>query len=263
MPPETCNNTDHVVLLQKLDRMILVAEESEYDQGFRKRLQAFRNLLVIHAAKTKNLGDAAAAAKEMVRNHKRKILIAGAAVVSAIVVPYFVITRTTWLMSKPIGCKEFPTTSYLYPGKIEVCLNGVTRAYSLHNGDVELDLTFMRSPTERVQADVVFWVADKIGEKEVDYSGEYNIDRVRIYENGILVSDKKEKLSGWMHPLVPADVRMPMWEYVHSMRGRYHRDKPPLEEVLQGFVDRAGAIFAALGSIGVTAYRFFRVGRGI
>ena len=113
MRPETCNNTDHVVLLQKLDRMILVAEESEYDTGFRKRLQAFRNLLVIHAAKTKNLGDAAAAAKEMVRNHKIKILIAGAAVLSSIVVPYFVITRTTWLMQKPIGCKEFPTTSYL------------------------------------------------------------------------------------------------------------------------------------------------------
>ena len=263
MPPETCNNTDHVVLLQKLDKMILVAEESEYDQGFRKRLQAFRNLLVIHAAKTKNLGDAAAAAKEMVRNHKKKILIVGAAILSSIVVPYFVITRTTWLMQKPIGCKEFPTTSYLYPGKIEVCLNGVTRAYSIHNGDVELDLTFMKCENERVQADVVFWIADKIADKEVDYSGEYNIDRVRIYADGILVSDEKEKMSGWMHPLVPADVRMPLWEYVHSMRARFVRDRPPFEEVLHGFVDKAGAIFAALGSVGVTAYRFFRVGRGI
>ena len=66
-----------------------------------------------------------------------------------------------------------------------------------------------------------------------------------------------------MHPLVPEDVRMPMWQYVHDMRGKFHRDKPPFEEVLHGFVDNMGAIVATLGSIGVTAFRFFRAGKGM
>ena len=260
MPNSHNMDRDHVVMLEKLDKIILHAETEEVDTGLRRRMYALRNLLVIHAGKAQDIKDELT---QLIAKNRKQILLIGASIVSAIVVPYFVITRTTWLMSKPIGCKEFPTKSSLYPGKIEVCLNGVTRAYSLHNGDVELDLTFMRSKTERVQADIVFWIADKIAEKEVDYSGEYNIDRVRIYDRGILVSDKKEKLSGWMHPLVPEDVRMPMWEYVHAMRGRFHRDKPPFEEVLHGLVDRMGAVIAVLGSIGVTAYRFFRVGRGM
>ena len=260
MPNSHNMDRDHVVMLEKLDKIILHAETEEVDTGLRRRMYALRNLLVIHAGKAQDIKDELT---QLIAKNRKQILLIGASIVSAIVVPYFVITRTTWLMSKPIGCKEFPTKSSLYPGKIEVCLNGVTRAYSLHNGDVELDLTFMRSKTERVQADIVFWIADKIGEKKVDYSGEYNIDRVRIYDRGILVSDKKEKLSGWMHPLVPEDVRMPMWEYVHAMRGRFHRDKPPFEEVLHGLVDRMGAVIAVLGSIGVTAYRFFRAGRGM
>jgi len=258
MPNSHNMDRDHVVMLEKLDKMILHAETEEVDTGLRKRMYALRNLLVIHSGKAQDIKDELT---QLIAKNRKQILLIGTAVVSAIVIPYFVITRTTWLMGKPIGCKEFPTKSSLYPGKIEVCLNGVTRAYSLHNGDVELDITFMRSPTERVQADVVFWIADKIADKEVDYSGEYNIDRVRVYENGILVDDHKEKMSGWMHPLVPADVRMPMWEYVHSMRAQFHRDKPPFEEVLHGFVDKMGAVIAALGSVGITAYRFFRVGR--
>lgn len=260
MPNSHNMDHDHVVMLEKLDKMILHAETEEVDTGLRKRMYALRNLLVIHSGKAQDIKDELT---QLITKNRKRILLIGTAVVSVIVVPYLAITRTTWLMAKPIGCKEFPTTSYLYPGKIEVCLNGVTRAYSIHNGDVELDLTFMRSPTERVQADVVFWVADKIGDKEVDYSGEYNIDRVRIYDNGILVHDEREKMSGWMHPLVPVDVRMPMWEYVHSMRAKFHRDKPPFEEVMNGLFDRMGAVIAALGSVGVTAYRFFRVGKGV
>ena len=260
MPNSHNMDRDHVVMLEKLDKIILHAESEEVDTGLRRRMYALRNLLVIHSGKAQDIKDELS---QLIAKNRKRILLVGAAVVSAIVVPYFIITRTTWLMQRPIGCKEFSTTSSLYPGKIEVCLNGVTRAYSLHNGDVELDLTFMRSETERVQADIVFWIADKIGEKEVDYRGEYNIDRIRVYEKGILVDDQREKLSGWMHPLVPVDVRMPLWEYVHSIRGRFTRDKPPFEEVLHGFVDNMGAIVATLGSIGVTAFRFFRAGREV
>ena len=155
--------------------MILVAEESEYDSGFRKRLQAFRNLLVIHAAKTKDLGEAT---KEIITNHRKRILAWGIPITLMFGAPYFILTKTDWLMQKPIICQEFPTKNKLHPGKLEVCVNGVTHAYRPSNGDAELDITFMRTHWERVQADVTFWIADEIANKTVDYSGEYNIQRI-------------------------------------------------------------------------------------
>ena len=260
MPNSHNMDRDHVVMLEKLDKMILHAETEEVDTGLRRRMYALRNLLVIHAGKAQDIKDELT---QLIAKNRKRILLIGATITSLIVVPYFVLTRTTLFSPKPIGCKEFPTKSVLYPSKIEVCLNGVTKAYSVENGDVELDLTFMRSPIERVQADVVFWIANKLGEKVVEYDGEYNIDRVRIYENGFLVSDDREKKSGWIYPLVPEDVRMPMWKYIHSLRPRFIRDRPPLEEKLSKTVDNLGALVATLGSIGITAFRFFRVGRGM
>jgi hypothetical protein len=185
MSTETCNNTDHVVLLQKLDKMILVAESSEYDLGFRRRLQSFRNLLVIHAAKTKDLGEAA---QSLINGHRRRILAWGIPITLSIGIPYFALTKTSWLIPKPIICQEFPTKNKLHPGKLQICVNGVSHPYRPENGDVELDITFMKTHYERVQADIDFWVADEIADKQVDYTGEYNITRIRTYnKTGILV----------------------------------------------------------------------------
>lgn len=258
MPAETCNDTDHVVLLQKLDRMILVAEESNYDSGFRKRLQAFRNLLVIHAAKTKDLGEAATA---IIKNHRRRILAIGIPVTLAIGIPYFVLTRTSWLIPKPLICQVFPTQNRLYPGTLEVCVNGVSHPYRPENGDVELDVTFMKTYYERIQADIDFWVADEIANKQVDYTGEYNTQRIRTYNSrGILVDDRESEVSSWIDPLVPEDMRIPVWKWVYENRDLFHVEKKPLEEKVSGFFSSLGALVATLGSAGITIYRFVKAG---
>lgn len=255
-----CNDNDHVVLLQKIDNTIIAGEGLELEKNFLKRLYAIRNLLVIHASNDKNITEGV---KKIISKNRKRIILIGGGITFSIILPFLLLTRTSFFLSNPIGCKEFPTKSAIYPGKIEVCLNGVSREYSLHNGDVELDITFMRSETERVQADVIFWIADKIADKKVDYRGEYNIDRVRIYDQGILVKDDKEKLSGWMHPLVPEDVRMPMWEYVYKMRAGFNRNRRPLDEGIQEFINHLSPVFAALGSIGVTFYKFIKAGTSL
>jgi len=255
MPNQHSMDRDHVVLLEKLDRMIIVAEGSGVDEGLIKRMFAIRALLVVHANKAQDLKEEVV---EIVATNKIKILIIGAIVSSAIGLPYLLVTRTTVGIPSPIMCKEFKTTSFMYPGKIEVCMNGITKAYSALNGDAEIDLTFMQSPTERIQADVVFWLADEIAGRKVDYRDEYNIERIRIYDRGWLVSDSTDKLSGWSKPLVPIDVRSQLWHWVHHCRNRLIRDRPPFEEVFQTTVNKSGGVIATIGSILVTAYRFFR-----
>lgn len=258
MSSQTCNDTDHVVLLQKLDRMILVAEESKYELGFRKRLQAFRNLLVIHAAKTKDLGDAAT---EIINSHRKRILAIGIPVTLAIGTPYFILTKTSWLIPKPLICQVFVTKNKLHPGTLEVCVNGVSHPYRPENGDVELDITFMRTHWERVQADVDFWVADEIANKQVDYTGEYNIARIRTYnKSGILVGDRESEISSWIDPLVPEDMRIPVWKWIYENRELFHVERKPLEEKVSGFFSSMGAVFATLGSAGITIYRFIKAG---
>jgi hypothetical protein len=258
MPAEQCNNTDHVVLLQKLDKMILVAESSEYEEGFRRRLQSFRNLLVIHAAKTKDLGEAA---QSLINGHRKRILLWGIPVTLSIAIPYVVMTKTSWMMPKPLLCQEFPTKSKLHPGKLQVCVNGVSHPYRAENGDVELDVTFMRTHWERIQADVDFWVADEIANKRVDYTGEYNIQRIRSYNSkGILVDDRENEVSSWIDPMVPEDMRVPMWKWVYENRDLFHMEKKPLEEKVSNFFSSLGALFATLGSAGITIYRFVKAG---
>jgi hypothetical protein len=251
---------DHVVMMEKLDKIILHAETEKVDTGLRRRMYALRNLLVIHAGKAQDIKDELT---QLIAKNKKKILVIGAATISAIMIPYITITRTSWFLQKPILCKVFPTKSNLYPGEIEVCINGISNAFSIVSGDVDLDLTFMKSETEKIQADVTFWLADdfKLGDKDISYCGEYTTTRIRTYDKGFLVDDKKQKSSSWMHPLVPEDVRIPLWEYVYSQKNRFQRDIPPIEEKVNSFLQNMGAVLATLGSVGVTAYRFFRVGR--
>ena len=258
MSEHSCNDSDHVVLLQKVDKMIIVAEESKYDIGFRKRLQAFRNLLVIHAAKHKDVGEAA---QQIIKQHRKRILAWGVPITLMFGAPYFVLTKTDWLMQRPIICKEFPTKNKLHPGKLQVCVNGVTHPYRPSNGDAELDITFMRTHLERVQADVTFWIANEIANKSVDYSGEYNIQRIRTYNSrGILVSDRENETSSWIEPLVPDDMRMAVWKWVYENRDLFHVERKPLDETVQKFFSSLGALIATAGSASVTIYRFIKAG---
>lgn len=251
-------DTDHVVILQKIDKIILTAEEKGYELGFRRRLYALRNLVVYHSGKAQDIREEI---ETLINKNKTKILSVGILLTSLIFVPYLVLTRTTWFMPRPITCKEFPTKSPHYPGSIQICVNGVTKAYSVQNGDVELDLTFLQAPHQRVQMDAIFWIADRLGDKIVDYKGEYNIERIRIYNNTLLVEDKEEKISAWINPVVPFDVQLPLWYYIRSLKSTYNFDRMPPEEKITNYVRRVGPLLAGIGSIALTIYRFIRAGR--
>ena len=256
----SCDDRDHVVLLQKVDKMILAAEGEEVDKGLRTRMYAIRNLLVIHSNKTKDISDQL---KETVAAHKRKILIGGVCATLAITIPYFVIARTHWLKGTPLACKSFPTKSPHFPGEVEVCINGVTRPYTPRNGDMELDITLMKSHSLCQQIDVTFWVADQLGGRPVDYEGEYNIQRIRTYNHmGLLVKDHIAEISSWEEPLVPEDVRLPLWRWVHDQKSQLFVAQPPLGEAISNWAAGFWPMLASLGSIAVTAYRFFKAGSG-
>lgn len=253
-----CNDREHVVILQKVDRMILAAEAAGVEKGLRTRMHALRNLIVIHAENGKSLADEI---QDTVTKHKKRILIGGLCATLAIAVPYFVIARTHWLKGRPLACQVFPTADRNFPGTIEVCINGVTRPYTPRNGDMELDLTYMKSHGLCQQVDVTFWVADRLGGRKVDYAGEYNIQRIRTYNKaGLLVKDHVAELSSWEEPLVPADVRMPMWKWVRNQRDQLFLARPPLGETISNWVAGFWPMLASLGSIGVTAYRFIKAG---
>lgn len=255
MPKTQSLDTDHVVMLEKVDKMILHAEKLEVDQGLRRRMYALRNLLVIHSSKAQNVKDEI---ENILNFHRKKILIIGFTIGTIIIVPYYFLNKTSFFLGNSLFCKTFYSAEIQDTNKIEVCINGISEPYSPENGDVELDISFMRTATQKVQADVIFWIADYIADKKVDYSGEYNTERVRIYDNNILIEDIKQKSSSWVKPLVPKDVRMDLWKYVYSLKHVLDIDKKPLAEKIENLLIDLGAIIASLSSVGIAIYRFFR-----
>lgn len=255
MPKTQSLDTDHVIMLEKVDKMIIHAESLEIDKGLCRRMYALRNLLVFHSSKAQNVKDEL---ENLIRKNKKEILTIGFSLATIIIVPYFILNKTSLFLGNSLYCKNFYTTQQNSINKVNICINGISEPYSPENGDVELDITFMRSPTQKVQADIVFWVADNIADKKVDYSGEYNIERIRIYENNFLIEDNKKKISSWVKPLVPVDVRMDLWKYVYSLRPLLDVDRKPIAEKIENLLVDIGAIVAGLSSIAIAIYRFFK-----
>lgn len=259
-PGSACDNEDHVVLLQKLDKLILTAEENEYDKGFRTRLHALRNLLVIHANKTRGVTQVL---KENIIQYRTRILFVGFSIAFVISIPYLILSRTSWLSPGALYCSTFRTTDKLYENnEVRACVNGISHEYNPQNGDVELDLFFTRSNGDRVQVDATFWIADELGGKALDYTGEYNINRVRHYSPmGFLISDDKKEISSWEQPLVPEDVREPLWKFVKAREPLLTSKREPVEETVANFFNNGFAtLVATVGTIGATLYKFVRAG---
>jgi len=255
----TKNNRQHITIMSLIEHVQKAAERRGIDPFLEKQIDKLEKVHLQHAKETSDLDDGVMGeVREAVLHNKRKAIIIGLLLTLSIWGPYLAVTRTSWFIQKPILCKVFPTEDYRHPGQIEICINGVTREYSPKNGDVELDFTFMETATSRVQADITFWIADKLGYKDVNYMGEYNTSRTRVYENGIMVSDDHDKVSSWVDPIFPLDVRESVWHWVKDNKMHYNRDRPPLEEKLSETVSKAGAVIATLASIGLTIYRFLR-----
>lgn len=255
----TKNNREHITILSLIEHVKRAAERRGADPFLEKQIRKLEKVQLDHARDTVDLDEGVIGeVKEAIIHNKRKAIIIGTLLSAFILCPYFVITRTTWFIQRPLLCNIFLTKDPNHFGQIEICVNGVSRKYSPQNGDVELDLTFMRTPSERIQTDMTFWIAEKLGDKTVDYIGEYNTSRVRLYDNGILVADNEDKLSSWVNPVFPKDVRESVWWWVKENQFHYNRDRPPLEERLSKTVNKTGAFIATLGSISIAIYRFLK-----
>ncbi len=172
---------------------------------------------------------------------------------------YVIKDKTSLLLPKPLTCQTFPTKDPRFPGgDVKVCINGVSQRFSYVNGDVELDLTFQRGKHETVQADVMVWVADQINGRPVDYTGEMNFARVRLYDNSILAVDINQKFSTWFNPVVPSDVRVPLWKWIYSQRETFDRNRLPFDEKFHELLKASINMLSVAVSAGVTVWRFIK-----
>lgn len=249
---------DGAIILAEVESLARSVERGDPTEEVQIKLSDLRSTLVSYLSK-KGTVDVI---KETVTQNRKRVLIVGFLVTAAISLPYLIITKTNWLSPDSLYCTSFMTKDPAYAGKqVEVCLNGVTHEFNPQNGDAELDLFFVDSIGEKTQVDVTFWIADVLGSKEVDYTGEYNINRIRKYNRrGILIGDQKKSVSSWEEPLVPSDVREKMWQFVKDRRDNLNIKRVPLEEKLSNVVNNGlGTLLATIASIGVTAYKFFKI----
>lgn len=194
----------------------------------------------------------------MLNRKQVAILAIGGSITLGIGAFYVIKDRTSLLLPKPLICKSFPTKDPRHPGEIEICINGVSSPFVPANGDVELDITFMRSTRERVQADVVVWVADNIFGRQVDYTGEMNFSRVRLYEDNILAAEHNQKFSVWTNPIFPADVHISLWKWIHANRYLYDRTRLPLDEKLHALLKSSINLVSVAVSAGLTVWRVLK-----
>lgn len=194
----------------------------------------------------------------MLNRRQIAILAIGGSITFSIGAFYVIKDKTNYWSAKPLTCQTFPTEDPRFDKKVEVCINGVSYPYAYMNGDVELDMTFKRGKHEVVQADVVFWVADQIAGKRVDYTGEMNFTRVRLYEDGILAVDIKQKFSTWVNPVVPEDVRLPLWKWVNSQAEQFDRTRLPLDEKFHALLGSLINMMSVATSAGLTVWRMIK-----
>jgi hypothetical protein len=191
------------------------------------------------------------------------ILAVGGSITVAIGVFYVIKDRTSFWLPKPLYCHVFPTTDKLYSeGEVEVCINAVRVPYEVGNGDVELDITFKKSESERIQAEGVFWVADNIMGRPVDYTGEINWSLIKTYDNGLLANTDSHKMSAWVDPLVPKDVHIPLWKWVKELTPAFDRQKLSLDKKFDDLVNRFIEGLSMIGTGAITLYKFLQVGEG-
>lgn len=166
----------------------------------------------------------------MLNRRQLAILAIGGSITLGIGAFYIIKDKTSFWLPKPITCRTFPTKDVRFDKEVEVCVNEVKHPYVYANGDVELGMTFMRGRHERIQVAATVWVADNINGRPTNYAGEMNFSRVRLYDDGILVFDFRQKFSTWTNPVVPADVRIPLWKWIHDQAETFDRPRLSLDE---------------------------------
>jgi hypothetical protein len=257
MLDRSITDSDSVLIVSEFESLGRAVKRGEPSEEVQARLSKLEDTVVQYL----NKKGAVDVIKEKVVRNKTRVLIIGTLVTAAIATPYILVTKTNWIAPDSLYCSSFMTKDPTYSGKeVEVCLNGVTNEFNPLNGDAELDIFYVDSMGEKTQVDVTFWIADTLGDKHVDYTGEYNINRIRKYNRrGILIGDQKKSVSSWEEPLVPKDVREKLWKFVKERRDNLNIKRLPFDEKLSEMANNGlGTLLATLASIGATAYKFFK-----
>ena len=255
----TKNNREHIKLLSMIEHVQKAAERRGMDPYLGQQIKRLNDFFWEHSQNTVDLDEGVVGdVRDAMRLNRLRTLVFGSLLTASFLVPWLVFTKTSFLDNKDIACKVFLTKDPVYPGTINVCINGVSTPYMSQNGDVDIDLNFVKTTGEKIQADVNFWIAETIGGKRVDYTGEYNTSRVRIYAGGILVSDDQTKYSSWVKPVVPEDVRLPLWQWVKGMNQEFARTIKPVDEQFTFFFTTVAPVIAGIGSVVLTVYKFLR-----
>jgi len=253
----TANNKDHIKQIVLIEHVQKAAERLGIDPFLHAHIKKLESALIQHAKETSELDENPVV--EALEKDKKKTLTFGGLAAAFILIPFILITKTNLLHPSPTECWDMKSAEEVE--RTRVCLIAVDHPYNPGNGDVSVVLSMNRGGGKEVLVNATFWIADEIGNRKVDYRGEFNISRTRIYEHNILVRDDKTEWSSWVKPMIPADLVMPLWERIDDKERELNYSKPLMEDKIQEIVQDVGAIAAALGSIGYTLWKFFASGK--
>jgi hypothetical protein len=250
------NNRDHIKLLAMIEHVQRAAERVGMDPFLSTQIHRLNSAFLQHSKETVDLGENPVV--EALEKDRKKTLVLGGTVAFLILAPYLIVVRTNLLHPRPTMCWNL--VSEREDKKTKACLIAVDHPYNPGNGDVSVVLSLDKSRGKEVVINANFWIADEIGNKTVDYRGEFNISRTRVYQNNFLVHDDHTEWSSWVKPMIPEDLVMPLWNSIKEKERELNYSKPLLEDRLMKIVQDVGAIAAALGSVGYTLWKFFLEG---
>jgi hypothetical protein len=249
----TENNKEHIKLLAMIEHVQKAAERREVDSFLNKQVEKLNTTFWEHAKNTVDLDDNPVV--EALEKDRKKTLIVGLALAASIFVPYGLLTRTNLLHPRSRDCWELASAQEQKNTK--VCLIAIDHPYNPSNGDVSLALSLEEAQGKQTVINADFWIADEIGNRQVDYRGEFNINRTRVYNHGLLVNDDNNAWSSWVKPMIPEDSVYPLWDKIKSKEREFTYSRPLPEDVIVKFVENAGALIAGIGSILFTAWKFY------
>jgi hypothetical protein len=248
----TENNKDHIKLLAQIEHVQKAAERRGIDPFLSNQINRLSKEFWEHAKRTCDLEPNPVA--ETLEKNPRKTLIIGGIVAAVILVPFGLLTKTNLLHPRPTDCWEMQSKEEKKP--VKVCLLTIDHPYNPSNGDVSVVLSLPDGKDDTVIS-AEFWIADEIGNREVDYKGEYNITRTRVYSRNMLVRDDRSEWSSWVKPGVPRDLVMPLWNKIKEKERDLNYSRPLLEDQINRIVEGTGALLAGVGSIIYTLWKFY------
>lgn len=251
----TPNNRDHIKVLTMIEHVRRAAERKGVDPYLQDQLERLCSAFITHCKATLDLEENPVV--EALEKDRKKTLIWGGVLSALILVPYMVITKTNFLHPSPTVCWNLESKEE--KKTVPVCLLAVDKPYNPGNGDVSVALRVGKEIHSSTVINADFWIADEIGNQPVNYEGEFNINRTRVYNRHILVHDDPSQWSSWVKPMVPEDTVIPLWTEVKKYERKLNYKYPLIEDKIGKLVQDMGAIFAAAGSIGLTLWKFYTV----